>query len=687
MDEDAQMEAAALRVLIASDNHLGYMEADPVRCNDSFAAFEEVLQLAKRHKVDFVLLGGDLFHDNKPSRHSVFKAISILRKYTMGDDPIKIKIFSDQKQNFRDGRVNYEDPNVNIALPVFTIHGNHDDPTRDGGTEALSACDLLSACGSVNYFGTNPQIKQIDMRPVLIEKGPTKLALYGLGNVRDERLNRSFTKEEVKFVRPAVDKEKTKDYFNMFVLHQNRDYGRGPKNCVHESFIPKFFDLVVWGHEHECMIDPMESTHGYHITQPGSSVATSLVPGEAERKHVGLLSIYTDQFKLEKIPLSTVRPFIYKEVDLSECEELSGLASEANSDHISMKVHEVLTQKVEEEIQAAHETYETDTGFPGLSRGAQHRVLPLIMLKVERTGFPMLNVTRFGNQFMGRVANPSKLVRFYRRKSGARRARRRPNGELVDLLEAEVTDASGTPVTVSRGITGQQMGVRIAVELEKRDTPLELLPEEKLNQALDAYVAKGEVHAFADFIEKTVKKTQRALKRNNISDPAKIKELVAKDTNATRQSFRESTAKLSAATEATSTVSREQENLPAREMEMETSDISSPSRILRRSKAAPTKKGTVSLAARVAPRSNRSLDDFARQSAQPPTSVEAIELASSDPSSEDEPPSPPRRRGKKKQTTAAAVRSSPRRKRDAPEAVPRRNTRRRFGARETPSQL
>ena len=25
--------------------------------------------------------------------------------------------------------VNYEDPNYNIGLPVFSIHGNHDDPT------------------------------------------------------------------------------------------------------------------------------------------------------------------------------------------------------------------------------------------------------------------------------------------------------------------------------------------------------------------------------------------------------------------------------------------------------------------------------------------------------------------------------------------------------------------------------
>lgn len=34
--------------------------------------------------------------------------------------------------NQSDPGVNYYDSNINIALPVFTIHGNHDDPI---GTE------------------------------------------------------------------------------------------------------------------------------------------------------------------------------------------------------------------------------------------------------------------------------------------------------------------------------------------------------------------------------------------------------------------------------------------------------------------------------------------------------------------------------------------------------------------------
>jgi len=28
--------------------------------------------------------------------------------------------------------VNYEDPNLNIAIPTFSIHGNHDDPQGTG---------------------------------------------------------------------------------------------------------------------------------------------------------------------------------------------------------------------------------------------------------------------------------------------------------------------------------------------------------------------------------------------------------------------------------------------------------------------------------------------------------------------------------------------------------------------------
>lgn len=79
--------------------------------------------------------------------------------------------------------------------------------------------DLLSVCGLVNYFGRATSIDDITISPLLMQKGQSKLALYGLGSIRDERLHRTFLAEKVKMLRPKEDAE---SWFNIFVLHQNR---------------------------------------------------------------------------------------------------------------------------------------------------------------------------------------------------------------------------------------------------------------------------------------------------------------------------------------------------------------------------------------------------------------------------------------------------------------------------------
>lgn len=199
-----------------------------------------------------------------------------------------------------------------VDLPIFTIHGNHEDPTRDGGPELLSAVDLLSVSNLVNYFGRQDEVDNVKVSPVLLQKGDTKVALYGMGSMRDERLNRMWQGKKVKFLRPERgstndDDCDEKQWFNIFTLHQNRDLGRGSKNCVHESMIPEWMDLVVWGHEHECLINPAESLVGtFRITQPGSSVATSLTAGESRKKSVGLLEIKGQQFRLKALTLGSV---------------------------------------------------------------------------------------------------------------------------------------------------------------------------------------------------------------------------------------------------------------------------------------------------------------------------------------------------------------------------------------------
>ena len=76
-----------------------------------------------------------------------------------------------------------------IVLPVFSIHGNHDDPIREGGgTEPLAALDLLAASNLVNYFGRQDQVDKVEVAPVLFQKGSSHVALYGMGSLCDERV-------------------------------------------------------------------------------------------------------------------------------------------------------------------------------------------------------------------------------------------------------------------------------------------------------------------------------------------------------------------------------------------------------------------------------------------------------------------------------------------------------------------
>lgn len=125
------------KFLVSTDNHLGYKETHSIRKNDSFDAFEEVLQKAKDLNVDFLLLGGDLFHDLNPSQESLYKCLKILKEKIFGDKQIDYETF------WEDQAPNYSNENMNISLPIFIIHGNHDYPSNEYGN--LSTLDLLHA--------------------------------------------------------------------------------------------------------------------------------------------------------------------------------------------------------------------------------------------------------------------------------------------------------------------------------------------------------------------------------------------------------------------------------------------------------------------------------------------------------------------------------------------------------------
>jgi double-strand break repair protein MRE11 len=92
----------------------------------------------------------------------------------------------------------------------------HADGLKEG---SFSALDLLQVSGLVNYYGRHIETDKVSVKPVLLQKGRTKLALYGMSNIRDERLFRNFREGSVKFFQPGTHKD---EWFNLMTVHQNQ---------------------------------------------------------------------------------------------------------------------------------------------------------------------------------------------------------------------------------------------------------------------------------------------------------------------------------------------------------------------------------------------------------------------------------------------------------------------------------
>ena len=94
------------------------------------------------------------------------------------------------------------------------------------------------------------------MKPILLTKGSTRIALFGIGHMKDERLNIAFERGKIQFERPVTSHGQVDEsWFNILVLHQNKykgfAVGASKKSCIMEEVIPGWIDLVIWGHEHE----------------------------------------------------------------------------------------------------------------------------------------------------------------------------------------------------------------------------------------------------------------------------------------------------------------------------------------------------------------------------------------------------------------------------------------------------
>lgn len=199
-------------------------------------------------------------------------------------------------------------------------------------------------------------------------------------------------------------------------------------------------DLVIWGHEHECNIIPTESAVGtFRITQPGSTVATSLTEGESLPKHFGILDIRANQFRLTPVPFMQVRPFAMKSVVLADMEGLDSddaVRSESLMGEILRKEVEMLVDEARKDSRllkvqrkngslvdtsrADGDCDEVDSHDVLLSKKLDFQVAEpervLVRLKVEHSGFSTLHNQRFGSHFVNEVVRVKQYsCKFFKR--------------------------------------------------------------------------------------------------------------------------------------------------------------------------------------------------------------------------------------------------------------------------------
>ncbi|XP_077397581.1 double-strand break repair protein MRE11 isoform X2 [Festucalex cinctus] len=356
--------------------------------------------------------------------------------------------------------------------------------------EGLCALDILSASGLVNHFGHSQSVEKIEISPILLQKGNTKLALYGLGSIPDERLYRMFVNNHVTMLRPKEDQD---EWFNLFAIHQNRSK-HGPTNYIPEQFLDEFLDLVVWGHEHECLIAPNRNEQQlFYVTQPGSSVATSLSSGEATKKHIGLLRVKGRKMNLQKIPLKTVRQFFIQDVVLSDYQD----AFTVDTPNVIKKVENLCHAKVVEMLEQAERER---LGCPLTPEK------PLIRLRVDYTGgFETFNTSRFSQKYVDRVANPKDLIHFLRC--------REKKEQIKDELSVDYSKVLKT--TAVEGLRVEDL-VKKYFEAAEQKVQLSLLTEHSMGKAIQEFVDKDEKDAIEELITYQLEKTQRHLQDRSV---------------------------------------------------------------------------------------------------------------------------------------------------------------------------
>mmetsp|Transcript_3509 Transcript_3509/g.10109 ORF Transcript_3509/g.10109 Transcript_3509/m.10109 type:complete len:620 (+) Transcript_3509:975-2834(+) len=246
----------------------------------------------------------------------------------------------------------------------------------------------------------------------------------------------------------------------------------------------------VWG---ECGVQQKVSNSECGVLQAGSTVATSLSEGEAKPKHCFLFEVRGAKYRFIKHRLETVRPFAYSTVSLK-----------ANPD-LDPEDPKGLENFLEEHVSGLRDRVL-------MAAPPNNPMLPLVRLKVDYTGFSTINVQRFGQQFVGKVANPKDILVF------SKAAQRKSNNQTA--MGEEELDTLSRPEQLDQS----KIEDLIAENLGPGES-LEILVEEELHDALHKFVDKDDTHALDKCVKETLEHLQASVHGSGRSEEEVAKEI------------------------------------------------------------------------------------------------------------------------------------------------------------------
>jgi double-strand break repair protein MRE11 len=249
----------------------------------------------------------------------------------------------------------------------------------------------------------------------------------------------------------------------------------------------------------------------FHVMQPGSSVATSLMPGEAVPKHVSILKVTGRDYKHEAVLLKTVRPFLMKEIVLAEERALKNIWKKDNN---RTEITRHLVSIVDDLIEEAKQQWR-DAQDPDMEIDDKDIPLPLIRLRVEYTApdggrFDCENPQRFSNRFAEKVANINDVVQFHRKKTAQRR-RAADDPELPEdsVMEQLSLDSVKVEKLVREFLAAQSLGI---------------LPQAQFGEMVGEFVDKDDKHSMEMFVTQKLSEAIKSMYGDENVDDDNVEE-------------------------------------------------------------------------------------------------------------------------------------------------------------------